>query len=112
MKLNELWCRQPIGPWRAKVTISALTGHKMGRHTSVPYETLFQVTAAWTGPPPAFSVNRGATNISAQDTVIVHSYGAALRTALEACGLLRRGEVPDLRALAGGGSISAARAFL
>lgn len=111
MKLKELRSEGPLGPWRATVAISALTGHKAGRLTSLPYENLFQVTASWVGPPPAFSANRGATNVTAQDVVMLKTYSDALRVALEAADKLRAGEVPDLRAIAGGGSVSTARAF-
>lgn len=112
MRLKELWSRQPLGPWNAKVTINALTGHQAGRQTSIPYETLFQVVAAWTGPPPAFSAHRGATNVSAQDVVIVRSYTGAQQVARQAADLLRHGQVPDLRQLAGPWSVSPARTLL
>jgi hypothetical protein len=111
MKLEQLRTWSPIGPWRATVTINAMTGRQAGRHTSLPYETLFQVTAEWIGPPPAFSVNRGATNVSAQDTVIVRSHEWAQMVAAAAVEELKNGRVPDMRELAGPGSVSNARAF-
>ena len=111
-KLTQLWERQPVGPWRGKVTINALTGHKLGRSTSIPYETLWQVVAEWDGPPPAWMPAPEGARVHAQDTVIVRSYTAALRAALETVEQLRAPAVPDLRVIAGAGSISAARAFL
>ncbi len=91
----------PVGAWRAIVTVDAVTTNH-GRHTTAPYDHLFEVAVEWTGPP--------AKGFPHSDTP-VHSRDAYLLTTLEdATALARKAhdayaaaviEPPDLRELAG-----------
>lgn len=101
---KELWTEQPIGPWRAKVSVIAVSGSE-SRQTSLPFETLFEVLAEWTGPPaPGFPPSDRP--VQAQSAVLVKTHDAAMRIARTAADVLRAPRVPDMRVLAGEHSIA------
>lgn len=104
-KRKELWSDGPVGPWRAKVSISAV-GTNFGRATSLPYDTLFDVVAEWVGPP-AFGFPKSDIAVSVSTSAVVTTYSGALQVAKTAVDVLRAGKVPDLRTLAGEHSAAA-----
>jgi hypothetical protein len=101
---KQIWSSGPIAQWNAEVTIAAV-GTNFGRQTSLPHDTLFDITARWLGPPaPGFPPS--GRPVSASSSVLVTSHEAALRVANAAVDVLRRAKIPDLRMLAGEHSVA------
>lgn len=88
----------PVGPWAATVRVDAVeTDH--GRHTSLPHDWLFEVSAEWTGPP-AVGFPPAPAPVSARDVVIVESLELARVIAQRAAADFQAAgdQPPDLRA--------------
>jgi hypothetical protein len=91
----------PIAPWHTTITVDAVsTNH--GRHSSLPHDWLFEVGAAWTGPP-AVGFPPSATPVSGRDVCVVEDLETARALAHLAVDAFAQGGdwAPDLRALLG-----------
>jgi hypothetical protein len=89
--------RQPIGPWRARVRVTPLTGIKD--------TTVFEVSAAWEDGPPLLCMQEQwdpavHRRQAALDVAQVDDIELARALALEAADLLRDGVRFDLQQLA------------
>lgn len=90
----------PVAPWHTTVRVWAVsTNH--GRHTSLPHDHLFEVTAEWTGPP-AVGFPPSREPVSSRDTYVLPSLDEARALARKAVSAFGRGGdfPPDLRVLA------------
>lgn len=89
----------PLAPWHTMITVDAVST-RHGRHSSLPHDWLFEVSAEWVGPP-AIGFPPSALPVSARDTVIVTSLSEARGLAYRAREAFAVGgeEAPDLRAL-------------
>lgn len=88
----------PVAPWHTTIAVDAVkTNH--GRHTSLPREWLFEVTAEWFGPP-AVGLPPSREPVSARDVVVVETLDEARALAHRAAEAFAAGgeRAPDLRA--------------
>jgi hypothetical protein len=97
-RIRELFTQQPLGPWKAKVSITS-TDVRRGRYSITPSDILYTVNAEWLGPP-AHGARPSAVPVQASTCVVVPNYSVGLRVAEQAATELRSGRVPDLRAIA------------
>lgn len=90
----------PIAPWHATITVDALY-LEHGRHTSRPYDVVFEVAAEWTGPP-AIGFPPSDQPVAARDVHPIYSHELARALARRAAAEFARGgdHPPDLRQLA------------
>lgn len=91
----------PVGPWMAIVTVHSLTTNH-GRHSSAPYDVLFEVGVEWFGPP-AVGMPFSLEPVQGRDAYNVTTYDDARRLAhLVRDAFAKGGDAPpDLRQLAG-----------
>ena len=97
----ELGPLPPVGPWAAVVTVHSLrTNH--GRHTSAPYDYLFEVGVEWFGPP-AIGMPFSPVPVQSHDAYNVTTLDDARTLAYRVRDAFAKGghEPPDIRQLAG-----------
>jgi hypothetical protein len=92
----------PAGPWRAVVTVDAVSHHGR-RSSSIAQDWVFEVCVAWHGPP-ALGMPESREPVDSQDVYVVTTLEDALRLARRAHEAFREPEIPieppDLRRLA------------
>lgn len=90
----------PVAPWHATITVDAVHLER-GRHTSRPFDVVFEVAAEWTGPP-AVGFPPSDRPVAARDVHPIHNHELALALARRAAVEFGRGGdyPPDLRELA------------
>jgi hypothetical protein len=89
----------PLAPWHTVIQVHAVTTNH-GRHSSLPHDWLFEVSAEWFGPP-AVGFPPSLTPVSGRDVCVVTSLEQA-RTLAELAALEYAAggdHAPDLRAL-------------
>lgn len=91
----------PIAPWHTTITVDAVST-RHGRHSTLPHDWLFEVSASWVGPP-AIGFPPSSTPVSARDTCVVTTLEQARELAHRAAQAFATGgdQPPDLRDLLG-----------